>query len=87
VSSYNQRFAYANDPVENARVKRPPAPELSSMTGQSITEWASTSRPAPSETSPASARCSPWTRVTSPRRLVMLAQASVTAGIPDGDWR
>jgi hypothetical protein len=27
------------------------------------------------------------TRVTSPRRLVMLAQASVTDGIPDGDWR
>ena len=82
VESSSHSVATAIDAVANARVKRLPSFELSSLTGQSITE-VGVDFPAGAFGTFASIGPVPAvdTRVTSPRRPIMLAQASLTQPI------
>jgi outer membrane protein TolC len=82
VESSSHSVASAIDAVANARVKRLPSFELSSMTGQSITE-VGVDFPAGAFGTFAGIGPVPSvdTRVTSPRRPVMLAQANLTQPI------
>jgi outer membrane protein len=82
VASSSHSVASAIDAVANARTKRLPSLELSSMTGQSITE-VGVDFPAGAFGTFAGIGPVPSvdTRVTSPRRPVMLAQASLTQPI------
>jgi uncharacterized membrane protein len=82
VASSSHAVASAVDAVANARVRRLPSFELSSMTGQSITE-VGVDFPAGAFGTFAGIGPVPSvdTRVTSPRRPVMFAQASLTQPI------